>query len=209
VGGMGNSFSRRKGKGVDISRRPTEKRKGDVIPIPGVINTPSVFGETTPSISTRGNNMIYPVHDLNPDCTSQNPNLTIIFFHGIAYGINDEWKETWTTRSNDGRQKCICWPQMWIPKDLNDNVRILSLSYDSNVVASVHNDVTNIGKNLVQSLVINSRCDYLPIYGHLTPCHVFQLNIIACVLTSLNKLFMWGIIVIHIKTQTLWNFQIH
>jgi hypothetical protein len=38
---------------------------------------------------------------------------------------------------------------------------------------------------------------------------VFQLNIIACVLTSLNKLFMWGIIVVHTKTWTLWNFQIH
>jgi len=115
------------------------------------------------------------VHDLNPDCTSNNPNLTIIFFHGIAYGINDEWKETWTTRSIDGREKCICWPQMWIPKDLNDNVRILSLSYDFNV-RSVHNDVTEIGKNLIQSLVMNSRCVYFPIYGH-----VFQLNIIACV----------------------------
>jgi hypothetical protein len=143
---------------------------------------------------------IYPVHDLNLDCTSENPNLTIIFFHGIAYQINDEWRETWTTPSSDGTEKCICWPQMWIPEDLNDNVRILSLSYDSNVVASVHNDVTDIGKNLVQSLVLNSRCDYLPIYGHLTPCHVFQLNIIACVLTSLNKLFMWGIIVVHTIT---------
>jgi len=142
----------------------------------------------------------YLVHDLNPNCTSRNPNLTIIFFHGITYGINHEWKETWTTRSIDGREKCICWPQMWIPKDLNDNVKILSLSYDSNVVASVHNDVTDIGKNLVQSLVINSRCDYLPIYGHLTHCHVFQLNIIACVLTSLNKLFMWYIIMVHTKT---------
>jgi hypothetical protein len=134
------------------------------------------------------------VHDLNPDCTSENPSLTIIFFHGFAYGINDEWKETWTTRSIDDREKCICWPQMWIPKDLNDNVRILSLSYDSNVVASVHDDVTEIGKNLIQSLIINSRCDYLPIYGHLTPCHVFQLNIIACVLTFLNKLFMWALL---------------
>ncbi len=143
------------------------------------------------------------MHDLNRNCTSNNPNLTIIFFHGITNGISDEWKKTWTTRSNDGRKKCICWPQMWIPKDLNDNVRILSLSYDSNVVASVHNDVTDIGKNLVQSLVINSRCDYLPIYGHLTPCRVFQLNIIACVLTSLNKLFMWGIIVVHTKTQNI------
>jgi hypothetical protein len=50
----------------------------------------------------------YLVHDLNPNCTSKNPNLTIIVFHGIAYGINDEWKETWTTRSIDGREKCIC-----------------------------------------------------------------------------------------------------
>jgi hypothetical protein len=140
------------------------------------------------------------VHDLNPNCTSKNPNLTIIFFHGFAYGINDEWKKTWTTRSIYGREKCICWAQMWIPKDLNDNVRILSLSYDSSVVASVHNDVTEIGKNLVQSLIINSRCDYLLIYGHFTPCHVFQLNIIVYVLTSLNKLFMFGIIVLHTKT---------
>jgi hypothetical protein len=129
------------------------------MPIHGVINTTSISAENAPSISRQGNNVRYPVHDLNPDCTSENPNLTIIFFHGIEYGINDEWKETWTTRSIDGREKCICWPQMWIPKDLNDNVRILSMSYDSNAVASVHNDVTQIGKNLVQSLVMNSRCD--------------------------------------------------
>jgi hypothetical protein len=37
------------------------------------------------------------VHDLNPTCNSNNPNLTIVFFHGIAFGTNDEWKETWTT----------------------------------------------------------------------------------------------------------------
>ncbi len=56
--GMENSFSCRKRKGVDVSRRQTKKGKGDVIPIHGVINTPSVSGETTPSISTRGNNMV-------------------------------------------------------------------------------------------------------------------------------------------------------
>ncbi len=122
------------------------------------------------------------MHDLNPDCTSKNPNLTIIFFHGIAHGINDEWRETWTTRSIDGRGEYICWPQMWIPKDLNDNVIILSLSYDSNVLANVHNDVTQIGKNLVQSLVINPRCDYFPINGHLTPC---------CVSIKYNCLFFY------------------
>jgi hypothetical protein len=34
------------------------------------------------------------VYDLNPTCNSNNPNLTIVFFHGIAFGTNDEWKET-------------------------------------------------------------------------------------------------------------------
>ncbi|CAK9881018.1 unnamed protein product [Sphagnum jensenii] len=98
----------------------------------------------------------YLVHDLNPTCNSDNPNLTVIFFHGIAFGTNDEWKETWTTRPTNNREECICWPEKWLPEDLNNNVRILFLSYNSNIVASVHNDVTKIGKNLIQSLIINS-----------------------------------------------------
>jgi hypothetical protein len=101
------------------------------------------------------------VHDLNPNCNSNNPNLTIIFFHGIVFGPNDEWKETWTTCPTNNREECICWPKKWLPEDLNNNVQILSLSYDSNIVASVHSDVTEIGKNLIQSLITNSRCDNL------------------------------------------------
>ncbi len=104
----------------------------------------------------------YPMHDLNPSCTSKNPNLTIIFFHGIASGMNDEWNETWTTHPTNDKKECICWPEKWLPKDLKDDVQIVSLSYDPNIVASVHNDVTEIGKNLVQSLVKNSRCDDRP-----------------------------------------------
>jgi len=103
----------------------------------------------------------YPVHDLNPTCNSNNPDLTIIFFHGIVSGTNDEWKETWTTRPTNNTEECICWPEKWLPEDLNNNVRILSLSYDSNIMASVHNDVIEIGKNLIQSLFTNSRCDNL------------------------------------------------
>ncbi len=103
----------------------------------------------------------YLVHDLNPTCDSNNPNLTIIFFHGIAFGTNDEWKETWTTCPTNNGEESICWPEKWLPEDLNNNVRILSLSYDSSIVASVHSDVTEIGKNLIQSLVTNSRYDNL------------------------------------------------
>jgi hypothetical protein len=58
---MENSISHREGKGVDVSQGPTKKRKRDVIPIHGVINTPSVYGETTPSMSTRGNNVVNPL----------------------------------------------------------------------------------------------------------------------------------------------------
>jgi hypothetical protein len=140
------------------------------------------------------------VHDLTPNCTSKNPNLTIIFFHGIVYGIDDNWKQTWTTRPMNDKEECICWPQMWIPKDLNDNVKILSLSYDSNVGTSVHNDVTEIGQNLIQSLVIDSRCDNFLIYVRFIFHCVFKLKIIDCILTSLNKLFMWNIIVVHNKS---------
>ncbi len=63
------------------------------------------------------------MNDLNPDCASKNPNLTIFFFHGIICGIDDDWKRTWTTPPVDGNEECICWPQMWIPKDLNGNVK--------------------------------------------------------------------------------------
>jgi hypothetical protein len=57
---MGKSSSHRKGKSVDGSQGPTQKKRKDVIPIHGVINTPSVSGET-PSISTRDNNVVNPL----------------------------------------------------------------------------------------------------------------------------------------------------
>ncbi|CAM6060623.1 unnamed protein product [Sphagnum tenellum] len=127
----------------------------DVMQIPAVIETPLVPAENAPSSSGWHSNVEYLVHDLNPTCNSNNPNLTIVFFHGIAFGTNDEWKETWTTCPTNNREECICWPEKWLPEDLNNNVRILSLSYDSNIVASVHSDVIEIGKNLIQSLVTN------------------------------------------------------
>ncbi|CAK9872706.1 unnamed protein product [Sphagnum jensenii] len=152
---MGSSYGL-KGKGVDLSQGPP-KRKTDVVQIPVVIETPLVPAENAPSSSGWHRKVIYQVHDLNPTCNSDNPNLTIIFFHGITFGTNDAWKETWTTLPINNREESICWPEKWLPNDLNDNVRILSLSYDSNIVAGVHNDVTEIGENLIQSLVTNSR----------------------------------------------------
>jgi hypothetical protein len=97
---------------------------------------------------------IRPVHDLNQQCTSSMPDLVIIFFHGIGLGKNDQWKETLTSITSDGKR--VCWPQEWLPADLasknGNNVRILSLSYDSALLGANEN-VTDIGKNLIQSLV--------------------------------------------------------
>jgi hypothetical protein len=106
---------------------------------------------------------ITPVHDLNPQCTSTNPDLVVIFFHGIGYGKNDEWKEAWTSTLSDKTR--VCWPQEWLPADLAtqnvNNVRILSLSYDSALLGA-NEHVTDIGKNLVQSLV--SKREYEPLW---------------------------------------------
>ncbi|CAM6063762.1 unnamed protein product [Sphagnum tenellum] len=135
----------------------------DVVQMPAAIATPLVPAANAPSSSGWHSNVKYVVHDFNPTCTSSNPNLTIIFFHGITFGTNDEWKETWTTCPTNNREERICWPEKWLPTDLNNNVRILSLSYDFNIVASVHNDVTEIGKNLIQSLVTNS--SYQSLWG--------------------------------------------
>jgi len=61
VEGMGNSFSHYKRKGVDVSQGPPKKRKGDVMRIHDVINTPPVLGENAPSSSRQGTPVVRPV----------------------------------------------------------------------------------------------------------------------------------------------------
>jgi hypothetical protein len=58
---MGNSFSPRKRKDVDVSQGPPKKRKGDVVQIHGVINTPPVLGENGPSSSRQGTHVVRPL----------------------------------------------------------------------------------------------------------------------------------------------------
>jgi len=61
VGGMENSFSCPKRKDVNVSQRPPEKRKGDVMQIHGVINTPPVLDENAPSSSRQGTPLVRPL----------------------------------------------------------------------------------------------------------------------------------------------------
>ncbi len=79
--------------------------------------------------------------------------MVIILFHGIVPGNKIElaWKETWTSSPTNGEES-IFWPERWLPNDIGNNVQILSLSYND-----VHDDVTEIGRNLLESLVANAR----------------------------------------------------
>jgi hypothetical protein len=63
VEGMRNSFShpKRKDVDVDVSQGPQKKRKGDVMPFHGVINTPPVLGENAPSSSRQGTHVVRPL----------------------------------------------------------------------------------------------------------------------------------------------------
>ncbi len=90
------------------------------------------------------------MHNVYPnDRILEHPDLVIIFFHGIVPGnkIGLAWKETWTSSPANGEES-IFWPERWLPDDIGNNVQILSLSYND-----VHDDVTEIGRNLLQSLV--------------------------------------------------------
>jgi hypothetical protein len=61
MGGMENSFSCCKRKDVDVSQGPPKKRKGNVMRIHGVINTPLVLDENAPSSSRQGTHAVRPL----------------------------------------------------------------------------------------------------------------------------------------------------
>jgi hypothetical protein len=58
---MGNLFSHYKRKAVDVSQGPPKKRKGDVMQIDTLINTPPVLGENAPSSSRQGTHVVRPL----------------------------------------------------------------------------------------------------------------------------------------------------
>jgi hypothetical protein len=58
---MGNLSSCCKRIDVDVSQGPPKERKGDVMQIHGVINTPPVLGENAPSSSRQGTHVVRPL----------------------------------------------------------------------------------------------------------------------------------------------------
>jgi beta-mannanase len=93
-----------------------------------------------------------------PNTILTHPDLVIIFFHDIVSkkDIAKAWQETWTSITDINGEEPTFWIKDWLVKDMGENIQILSLSYDANIYG-VNDDVTNIGKNLVQILVLNQR----------------------------------------------------
>ncbi len=101
---------------------------------------------------------IDPVHIVYPNEILKDPKLVIIFFHGIVSerNIAHAWEETWTSTSSSEGGNPTFWIKEWLPEDVGENIQILSLSYDANIFG-VNDNITDIGKNLIQSLVGNQR----------------------------------------------------
>ncbi len=99
-----------------------------------------------------------PVTQVWPPDDHKGPiHFDVVFFHGLQFGqdAHNMWKTTWATRNHLE----TCWPQEWLGPQLGNNVRILLLSYDAYVSKSKSHefgntgDVSDIGKNLMQSLM--------------------------------------------------------
>lgn len=53
------------------------------------------------------------------------------------------------------RDNKLVWPQKWLPEDLGaENIRVLSVSFDANSSVSNKYKPYELGKNLVQKLVL-------------------------------------------------------
>ncbi|CAM6038532.1 unnamed protein product [Sphagnum compactum] len=110
---------------------------------------------TTPSRASHDNykdNEGRSVHQLWPlEDHVRSTNFDVVFFHGLHWSSEKEaWKSTWT-QLDDPQD---CWPQNWLPQDLDENVRVLAISYDACPTRSEekgsYDDVSEIGKNILQ-----------------------------------------------------------
>jgi len=97
------------------------------------------------------------VHQLwPPEDTVCCIDFDIVFFHGVRKpGETDAWKNTWVEHTSAQE----FWVKDWLPQDLDGNVRVLALSYDSCAIQSNNEgnlqDVRDLGCRLLESLVFS------------------------------------------------------
>jgi pimeloyl-ACP methyl ester carboxylesterase len=108
-----------------------------------------------------------PEHQLWPPPEDKRwTRMDVIFFHGFQFpgdGSTDAWRSTWTQRGCDD----VCWAKEWLPFDLGEDVRILSVSYNAHVITSPHHDVSEIAHNLFEALIRRCKWDCpIVLIGH-------------------------------------------
>jgi len=89
-----------------------------------------------------------------PKDTVCRSDFDIVFFHGVfLLGERDTWKNTWV-QDTHAQEFCV---KDSLPQDLDGNVRVLALSYDSCAMQSNDEgnleDVDEVAENLLQNLV--------------------------------------------------------
>jgi hypothetical protein len=95
------------------------------------------------------------VHQLwPPEDTVCSIDFDIVFFHGVRKpGETEAWKNTWVEHTSAQE----FWVKDWLPQDLDGNVRVLALSYDSCAIETNSEgkleDIRDFGRNLLHSLV--------------------------------------------------------
>ncbi len=94
-----------------------------------------------------------------PEDTGCCIDFDIVFFHGVRKpGETEAWKNTWVQHT--GAQEL--WVKDWLPQDLDGNVRVLALSYDSCAIQSKNkgnlHDVQELGELLLQSHLFRFLC---------------------------------------------------
>ncbi len=92
-----------------------------------------------------------------PPERNESTELDVLLFHGLQLTsdyTDCTWRSTWSQRGNEN----VCWPEEWLPLDLEKAVRVFSLSYNAHVEFSPYEHVSEIVHNLLQNLM-HSRYD--------------------------------------------------
>jgi len=90
-----------------------------------------------------------------PEDTACCSDFDIVFFHGVRKpGDTNAWKNTWVQDIHAQE----FWVKDWLPQDLDGNVCVLALSYDSCAIKSKKEgnlkDIDDLARVLLWSLVM-------------------------------------------------------
>ncbi|CAM6017555.1 unnamed protein product [Sphagnum balticum] len=147
---------------------------------------------TTPSRASHDNyrdNEGRSVHQLWPlEDHVRSTNFDVVFFHGLHWPSEKEaWKSTWT-QLDDPQE---CWAQNWLPQDLDENVRVLAISYDACPTQSEekgsYDDVSEIGKSILQTLVLSDEWRLGRQHGYVLIGHCFGGLVIKSLVEEARK----------------------